>query len=225
MRLLLTSPKGYIGSRTLHAALHHPSISHITILSRRPMAPNTFPPNPRHIPIAVVVNEDFTAYPADIKEKLKGVDAAVWCLGNLDSGEDVHWGMTMAGLRAVEEAVGVREGRDRVRFVYVSGALAVRDQGAALWFMGEGRRMRGRVETELLEVGGEGKGVECFVARPAFVTAEKRVWDPLMGGYSIPVAWLGAALVDVAVSGKEGERILENGELRDRGRRVVETVL
>lgn len=142
MHLLLTSPTGFIGSSTLNAALHHPSISHITILARRPLAPDTFPPNPRHVPITVVVNEDFTTYPADIKEKLRGLDAAVWCLGNLDSGEDVHWGMTMAGLRAVEKAVGGREGRNRVRFVYVSGALAVRDQDAALWFMGEGRRMR-----------------------------------------------------------------------------------
>ncbi|SMQ49527.1 unnamed protein product [Zymoseptoria tritici ST99CH_3D7] len=99
------------------------------------------------------------------------------------------------------------------------GALVETDQSKTLWFMGDMRRMRGEVENAVVELGKDSKQWTSFFARPSLVTEGESVMRFVSSSY-IPVATLGAALVDLAVVGGE-QSVLNNGELRERGKSAL----
>jgi hypothetical protein len=72
MHLLLTDATGLVGSAVLHHMLTLPSITQITILSRRPV-----PQAEGHTKTTVVIHEDFGVYGDDVLGRLKGAEG--WC--------------------------------------------------------------------------------------------------------------------------------------------------
>lgn len=76
MHLLLTGATGLVGSAVLQTMLTTPSISKISILSRRPVAQAE-----GHSKVKVIIHKDFTEYGTDILDGLRDVQGVVWALG------------------------------------------------------------------------------------------------------------------------------------------------
>lgn len=76
MHLLLTGATGLVGSAVLHRMLALPSVTQITILSRRPV-----PQAEGHAKATVVIHQDFEVYGQDVLRRLKGAEGVVWALG------------------------------------------------------------------------------------------------------------------------------------------------
>lgn len=76
MHLILTGATGLVGSAVLHHMINAPSISTVSVLSRRPV-----PQAEGHEKVKVIIHKDFNTYPSDVLEKLKGADGCVWAQG------------------------------------------------------------------------------------------------------------------------------------------------
>ncbi|KAK5739656.1 hypothetical protein LTR17_005140 [Elasticomyces elasticus] len=224
MKIILTGSTGFIGSALLSHCLSLSTITSIIVLSRRPLPHPPLDPKQK---LQVVLQPDFLAYPPEILAQLQGAEACIWCLGTPTSGKEVHVDYTLAAATAFAQnlAPNVGEGK-RFTFVYLSGKLCERDQAKSLWFMEEARKMRGGVETALVELEARYEGVwRSFSARPGGVSTAgvyHSIMDGLVPSWTIGVEELAAGMVDLAVSG-EGGHFVENDQLKERGRKALRT--
>lgn len=76
MHLVLTGATGLVGSGVLHQMLTTPSVTRISILSRRAV-----PQAEGHSKVNVIIHKDFTTYPPSVLSQLKDVDGVVWAQG------------------------------------------------------------------------------------------------------------------------------------------------
>ena len=76
MHLILTGATGLVGSAALQAMLTSKAVTSVTILSRRPV-----PQAEGHEKVNVILHKDFSNYPPDLLDKLKGAEGCVWALG------------------------------------------------------------------------------------------------------------------------------------------------
>lgn len=76
MHLILTGATGLVGSAVLHEMISRESVTRVSVLSRRqvPMANG-------HEKVHVIIHKDFSQYPEDVMEKLRGAEGVVWALG------------------------------------------------------------------------------------------------------------------------------------------------
>ncbi|RFU31488.1 hypothetical protein B7463_g4856, partial [Scytalidium lignicola] len=75
MKVILTGSTGYIGNQVLLQCLANPSITSIIVLSRRDLKIT----DPK---LKVILHEDFTTYPSELKTQLADADACIYCLGS-----------------------------------------------------------------------------------------------------------------------------------------------
>lgn len=82
--------------------------------------------------------------------------------------------------------------------------------------------LQGEVETKILDLEKNDTNEQwtSFVAKPSMVTNGESIMRFVASSHYIPLAELGAALADVAVAGGE-RRVLDNGELRQRGQAAL----
>ncbi|KAK5677123.1 hypothetical protein LTS10_010312 [Elasticomyces elasticus] len=224
MKIILTGSTGFIGSALLARCLSLPTITSIVVLSRRPLP--SPPPDPRNI-LSVVLQPDFLTYPPEMLSQLEGAEACIWCLGTPTSGKEVHVDYTLAAATAFARNLAPKVGDgERFTFVHLSGKLCERDQSQSLWFMEEARKMRGGVETSLVELEAVHKGVwRSMSARPGGVSKAgvyHGIMDVLVPSWTIGVEELAAGMIDLAVSG-EGAHFVENDQLKERGRKALQT--
>lgn len=76
MHLILTGATGLIGSGVLQHMINAPSITTVSILSRRPV-----PQAEGHQKIKVIIHKDFNTYPSEVLAQLKGAEGCVWAQG------------------------------------------------------------------------------------------------------------------------------------------------
>jgi len=78
MHVVLTGATGSIGTEVLRQCLKTPTITHITVLGRRP--PTSFPPTST---LTFITHTDFLTYPPPLLDALRAKDckACIWCLG------------------------------------------------------------------------------------------------------------------------------------------------
>jgi len=77
MHLILTGATGLVGSGVLQHILCVPNqVTKLSILSRKPV-----PLAEGHPQVTVIQHDDFTKYPPDVLEKLKGAEGCIWALG------------------------------------------------------------------------------------------------------------------------------------------------
>lgn len=78
MHLILTGATGLVGSAVLSHMLSLPpgQIDRISILTRRPV-----PMAEGHQHVNVIIHNDFSNYPQELLEQLKGADGCVWAIG------------------------------------------------------------------------------------------------------------------------------------------------
>ena len=124
---------------------------------------------------------------------------------------------TMIGLKAMAEVANP----DRpFRFIYTSGAMTERDQSKTLWLMSEHRKMRGEVETAVLDYASKSNGrVQAQITKPGLIHSDansfiirRTVLQWTIGLPYVHVNEIAAAEVDQAAKGFEKE-VLEDADL------------
>ncbi|KAK5153769.1 hypothetical protein LTS14_007463 [Recurvomyces mirabilis] len=171
----------------------------------------------------------FLEYRPETIAQLQGAEACIWCMGTPTSGREVHVDFTFAAAKTfIEHLVPeLRKDGKKFRFVYVSGILCERDQNRSLWFLSQARKMRGGVETSLVDLERETEGgFQAMSVRPSGIhkadtsLALKVVMPIVPSGWHIQVEEFAAAMVELAISG-DGGHFVENDELKTRGRQAL----
>ncbi|KAK2015975.1 nucleoside-diphosphate-sugar epimerase [Colletotrichum eremochloae] len=165
MHLILTGATGLVGSGALDAMIKMKDITKISILSRRPVAMAEDVKDPR---VNVIIHKDFEKYDAEVLEKLKGANGAVWALGisqNKVSKEDYVKITKDYALAAAKAFANLPPGDEPFRFIYVSGEGATQKPGP---FSAIFARVKGETETLLSEMRAENPRLRTESIRPAF---------------------------------------------------------
>lgn len=76
MHLILTGATGLVGSGVLHHMISSPSITTVSVLSRRPV-----PQAEGHEKVKVIIHKDYNSYPSEVLEQLRGAEGCVWAQG------------------------------------------------------------------------------------------------------------------------------------------------
>ncbi|KAK5000828.1 hypothetical protein LTR66_000374 [Elasticomyces elasticus] len=224
--IILTGATGTAGSAVLAYALASPSVSRISILSRRPVKLAENEPK-----ATVLIHKDYTSYPPELLRQLGGATACIWVQGISSIGmrEDEYTEITVAYPLAAAKALATladakaEEGAAKMNFVYVSGEGA--DQARARQMFG---RVKGRAERELQELMGTNPALRVYSARPAYIDPE-REWlaekEPttLMPSAVIPTHKLAEALVQLAVG--DGQPVEAGVGVEHDGRVLRNTAL
>jgi len=241
MHLILTGATGLVGSAALHRMLNLPSVTQISILSRRPV-----PQAEGHAKAQVIIHQDFTTYPSEVLEKLKGAEGVVWALGvsqnavSKEKYEEITVTYPLAAAKAFQTL------SDPFKFIYVSGAGATTTPSFLTPLFG---RIKGIAENALLALHTSNSSFLPISVRAAAVDptyhAEIHPFIPGRKGWALkaadsllpvlravykpiicPTRELGVVLVDLAAgngeplsgSGVSGEgRTIENEVIRRLG--------
>ncbi|EME81740.1 uncharacterized protein MYCFIDRAFT_78810 [Pseudocercospora fijiensis CIRAD86] len=165
MKIILTGSTGFIGTEILKQCIAHHYITHIHLLTRRPLA-NQF----SHKKVTQHLHLDFETYPSDLLLRLReeGIEACIFALGgklqnfaSLDEARKVGVNYPAAAAEAfathLATALEPYEGYPTsppkagqksfpFRFVYISVAGAEPDQFRKLWVMSDTRKIKGAAE-------------------------------------------------------------------------------
>lgn len=207
MKIILFGATGMIGSGALIECLDHPDVDEVLLVGRRPSG---FAGRPN---VTEVVHDDFEDYSA-VQDRLRGYDACFFCLGVSAAGMSeadytrVTYSFAMAAARAVRAA------NPDIAFCYISGQGADSSESSRVMWA----RVRGRLENELIALGGP-----VWIFRPGFVRPTKGVRSrtrlyqtlytvltpltPLLSripGFATSTENLGLALIRVARDGADG---------------------
>ncbi|KUJ15953.1 uncharacterized protein LY89DRAFT_587662 [Mollisia scopiformis] len=144
MHLILTGATGLVGSAVLHTMLTTPSVSKISILSRRPVTQAE-----GHEKAQVIIQKDFSVYEKGVLEELKDAHGVVWALGISSTQVDKteYERITHEYPLAFAKAIAATTSPNPVTFIYVSGEGATTTPGMMTphW-----AGIKGRTESELL---------------------------------------------------------------------------
>lgn len=235
--IILTGATGSAGSAILAYALQSPSVSRVSILSRRAVQLAENQPKAQ-----VIIHEDFGSYPRDVLEQLKGATGCIWALGISSRG------MTEADYSKITLDYPVAAGKafstlgDKMNFVYLSGEGAQTSENSSMMY----GRVKGRAENALLALPKDHASLSIYNIRPGTINPEGNylagrqptthdklstfvggVFEKVWKGMVIPTNKLAKACVDLAISdGKpipggdgveSGGRVLRNTALRRLG--------
>lgn len=136
--------------------------------------------------------------------------------GDIETFRKVSVDYTKSAIAAFSQLASANQGR--FRFVFMSGFLSSRDQTKSLWFLQEGRRLKGQAEILLLEAN-EANLMDAYVLRPASVLPKETSIRKVIQGLalSVGVAELSAAALNLAAKGCE-KKLLENTDLVKMGK-------
>ena len=207
MKILLTGATGFVGSEVLRQALESPSVAKVTCLTRRPLG--------MAVPkLQELVLPDFTDY-SQVAPELDA-DACIWCLGVSQFAVSKEEYVRITHDYAMEAARAMFTAAPAMRFCFVSGAGADREEHATAF----NRNIKGRTEGDLAQL-----GPNVFIFRPAFIRPAHagqrrplitRAWsliadvvDRFTDDFSVGCRQLARCLLDVAQHGAEA-RVFEN---------------
>ncbi|KAL2129638.1 hypothetical protein VTI74DRAFT_7495 [Chaetomium olivicolor] len=233
MKLIVAGSTGFVATEVIRQALSNPDITSIVALGRRPAAiPSSLDTAANTTKLNSVILKDFdNEYPAEVTKELSGADACIWTIAVLPSQyKSMPWehvvkicrDYPVRGLETISQLAGSAEGKKPLRFIYVSGALAERDQTKKPMMLGEYCLLRGEAETHLLEAARKLNGtVQAGIAKPGLITENeglipmiKRTMLPFIGLPAIRITEIAAALIDQAVNGLEKDTLLNEDMVR-----------
>ncbi|OAL28384.1 hypothetical protein AYO20_09501 [Fonsecaea nubica] len=207
VHLILTGATGLVGASVLSHILSLPStstpaihkLSIITRSSSIPWLSTTPPPGTpavnKHTQIEVIEHKDFTSYPPELLERLKGADACIWALGVSQNDVSKEQYVTITKdytMEAAKAFSSLREsaaastsgppsedkpdGNKKFKFIYVSG------EGATLhprpWTPLFGR-VKGDTEHSLLQLSKTppfSNLLSVYSVRPGAVDGHNQPW-------------------------------------------------
>lgn len=220
MKVVLSGSTGYIGSELLTHCLNHPSITSVIVLTRR-KDPNYLADKPK---AKVIVVEDFTSYDEATVDELKTADAALWCLGTSSGNETVDIEFPLTFIKTIKaRSIASTD----FRYVQLSGALTEPppkegESERSLWFFANGRRVRGAMETKILETAEDDNGFSVYLVKPGGVLPQNMsiLQKYVFGGsLFIRIDELAATMVDLAVRGND-KRMFSNQEIIKHAREL-----
>ncbi|MCJ1238653.1 hypothetical protein MMC14_006644 [Varicellaria rhodocarpa] len=220
-KLLITGATGTAGAEAVRQALNHPSISQVTVLSRRPL-PSHVVSNPESNPkLKVIEHKDFLSYPTTLLYQLKGHQAVLWDLGISSAGfketdyEVITKDYALAAAKAFATLGSVDE---KFVFCYLSGDGTDQRDGKAWTMFG---RVKGRAERDLALLPSEYQSLATYSFRPAAIlpsapipeaprtqkilTTIVPVLRPFMKAYVIDASVLARGMIEAALKGASGE--------------------
>ena len=165
MHLILTGATGIVGSSVLAHVLSLPAgqVTRLSILSRKPVAMAEAANKPN---VKVIQHSDFSSYPPELLQELKGADGVVWALGISQTEVNKEDYIKITKDYALEAAKAFSGLSNNFKFVYVSGEGATLKPGMFTPLFGQ---VKGETEAALLEMGKETSGLKVFSVRPAAV--------------------------------------------------------
>ncbi|QDS75959.1 hypothetical protein FKW77_003457, partial [Venturia effusa] len=222
MQLIVAGASGYLASEVIRQALSHPKITSVIALARRKVEAPTGTDGSK---LKSVIVKDYDFYGEDVKNELGEAGACIWTVAvtpsksksmDFDTVRKVCLEDTMLGLKTISEAR--REGVESLRFVYVSGAAAERDQSKKPSWMPEYSLMRGETENRILDFAKNHNISPCIV-KPGLITnggilkgafAMVMKWTGMVG--SVSIQDIAAVMLEDVVQGINVET-LENEDL------------
>ncbi|KAJ8097177.1 hypothetical protein POJ06DRAFT_40679 [Lipomyces tetrasporus] len=191
MHLILTGATGTVGTAVLHHCLASPTVTKLSILSRRQFA----------LPVGddldvkkadIIVHEDYLTYPQDLLKRLNGAEGCIWAQGISQSQvkKDDYIRITHDYPVAAAKSFSSLSSTGKFNFVYVSGEGADPTENSMLLF----GKIKGRTESELLSLptASTWNALRVFNVRPGYV-------DPITKHHpSTPV--VPRLLVDYAIA-------------------------
>ena len=156
--IILTGATGSAGSAVLAHALASPSISRVSILSRRPVKLAENQPK-----ASVIIHEDYEKYSQDVLEQLKGATGCIWAQGISSQGMKEADYVKITVDYPVAAAKAFSTLGDKMNFVYMSGEGAQSSEKSSLMF----GRIKGRAENTILGLSKEHPSLHVFNGQPA----------------------------------------------------------
>ncbi|KAL8286791.1 hypothetical protein RQP46_004319 [Phenoliferia psychrophenolica] len=168
-KVILTGATGSAGAECLRQLLLHPTVSQVTVLSRRELPPHIapLPPNPK---LRVILHSDFTSYPQSLLDQLEGYNGVVWDLGKSSMGvredeyERIHVDYPIAAAKAFAKLAQV--GERKFVFALLTGQGTSQDESKARQMFG---RIKGRAEKALATLPSTLPNLATFSFRPAII--------------------------------------------------------
>ncbi|PMD25550.1 hypothetical protein NA56DRAFT_593677 [Hyaloscypha hepaticicola] len=228
MHLVLTGATGLVGSAVLHQMLVSPTVSKISILSRRPVTQAEGQPKAH-----VIIHKNYAEYPSQLLEQLKDVDGVVWAQGisSTQVSKPEYETITNTYPLAFAKALAKTTAPKPLNFIYVSGEGATTTPS---FLTQHWARIKGMTEASLLSLSKESEysNLRPISLRPAgvdpmyheevkayipqrtglmgaFEKAALPVLRPLLPSMISPTRELGKVLVELAcgdgAAHKEGE--------------------
>ncbi|KAE9378449.1 hypothetical protein N431DRAFT_541902 [Stipitochalara longipes BDJ] len=144
MHLVLTGATGLVGSAVLQQMIVTPTVSKVSILSRRPVAQAE-----GHEKVKVIIHKDYASYSPELLGQLKDVDGVVWAQGisSTQVSKPEYEQITNTYPQAFARALSQTTSPKPLNFIYVSGEGATTTPGL---FTQHWARIKGLTEASLL---------------------------------------------------------------------------
>ncbi|KAF9447708.1 hypothetical protein P691DRAFT_801893 [Macrolepiota fuliginosa MF-IS2] len=172
MHIILTGATGTVGSAVLRQCLTSPNVTKLSILSRREFALPTGD-NLNTSKAEIIVHANYTEYPSELLDKLKGGDSCIWAQGISQSqvSKDEYVQITHDYPLAAAKAFSSLSNSGKFNFVYVSGEGADPTEKTFMYF----GKVKGRAEKALLSLSTQPDhgALRLFNVRPGYVWPEE----------------------------------------------------
>nr|GAT57396.1 ARM repeat-containing protein [Mycena chlorophos] len=164
MHIILTGATGLVGGQALRTCLANPSVTKLSILSRREFALPTEEGLDTEKAV-IIVHKDYDTYPPALLEQLQGAHGCIWAQGISQTKVSradylrITYDFPMAAAKAFG---GLAE---KFNFVYVSGEGADPEEKSSILFA----KTKGKTEKDLRALPSEYPALRIFNVRPGYV--------------------------------------------------------
>jgi nucleoside-diphosphate-sugar epimerase len=138
MKLVIAGATGFVATECVRQALNDPRFTSVIALARREVkAPADLGPKADASKLKSVIVQDYGSYSEDVKKQLAGTDACIWTVGVTPSkAKHYDWAEVtrvsrdnaLDGFQVLIDTRGEQHAPTPLRFIYMSGAAAERDQ-------------------------------------------------------------------------------------------------
>ncbi|ORY57006.1 uncharacterized protein BCR38DRAFT_450559 [Pseudomassariella vexata] len=208
MKLIIAGASGFVGSNVVRQSLQLPKITTVVALARRPIEiPETHGLGADPAKLKSIVIEDYEKVPDEAMKELENADACIWTVGltpskanelNFKEVRRLCYDSTLAWLQAISKARSSSPTQEMkpLRFIYVSGSKAERDQTKRPFYLGQYSLLRGEVETAILQFAQQHKEhVEACIVKPGLIISPG---DTLRQALGFVLKWTTLGAVDIS---------------------------
>jgi len=226
MKLIIAGASGFVGSELVRRSISMPAFTTVVALARCTVSSPERPyPGSDVSKLKSVVVKDYDEYPEEVVKELANADACIWTVAitpgkarglPFEQVRRVCLEYALIGLKTITEA---RETSTKpLRFIYMSGIAAERDQTKTPRLMAEHCLMRGDAENQVLAyAAAHPTQVEACAAKPGLIVGDrdgilKTVMATVMSAVGV-VPNIGtdvvvAAMLDQVLNGFETEPLV-----------------